>query len=126
MQLKSILTSSLLALSVAADSTYETFAPKQRSGALKLNDQLYRKLTQAPRDHSVAVLLTARDGKYGCALCQEFQPEFEVLAKSWSNGDKEGQSRLLFGTLDVDNGRETFQSVRHVLSHLAAVLTSHS
>lgn len=112
MLLKSLVVGALLAIGVTADSHYDTYAPKQRSGSLKLNDQLYRKLTRAPRDYSVAILLTALEAKYGCALCHEFQPEWEILSKSWAAGDKAGGSRLLHGTLDVNNGRETFQSVR--------------
>lgn len=80
--------------------------------AIKLNDDIYSDLTKAPRDYSVAVLLTALETRFGCVLCQEFQPEWNLLAKSWSKGDKDGQSRLVFGTLDFANGQKTFQSVR--------------
>jgi oligosaccharyltransferase complex subunit gamma len=81
------------------------------SGALKLDDTAYAQLTKAPRDYSVAVLLTALETRFGCTLCREFQPEWELLAKSWLKGDKNAQSRLLFGTLDFVDGKNTFQSV---------------
>jgi len=34
------------------------------------------------------------------------------MAKSWKNGDKTGESRLLFGTLDFENGKNVFQSLQ--------------
>lgn len=88
---------------------------------LKLDDSTYTKLTSAPRDYSVAVLLTALEARFGCALCRDFQPEWELLSKSWLRGDKKGESRLLYGTLDFSDGKNTFQAVRlpcMVLLHL--------
>ena len=112
---------SLLALplgSFAAKSSssstgrFETFhAQVVSSSPLKLSDSSYKKLTSAPRDYSVAVLLTALDAKYGCQLCGIFQPEWEILGKSWVKGDKKGESRLIISTLDFSDGREIFMSV---------------
>lgn len=79
---------------------------------IKLDDTSYAKLTAAPRDYYVAVLLTALEARFGCGLCQDFQPEWDLLAKSWSKGDKKGESRLVFGTIDFVDGKNTFQSVR--------------
>ncbi|KAL2264977.1 hypothetical protein VTJ83DRAFT_7487 [Remersonia thermophila] len=75
---------------------------------LKLVEADYRALVATPRDYSVAVLLTAMDARYGCQLCREFQPEWELLARSWTNGDKQGESRVVFGTLDFNDGRDVF------------------
>jgi oligosaccharyltransferase complex subunit gamma len=86
----------------------------------KLSDPAYRALTGAPRDYSVAVLLTAMDSRYGCQLCREFQPEWDLLARSWTAGDKKGESRIVFGTLDFSDGRDVFMSVR-IPTYLAAV-----
>lgn len=92
---------------------FQNFHSKQLSaaGPLKLDDDSYNQLTKAPRDYSVAVLLTALEARFGCGLCQEFQPEWELLGRSWAKGDKAGESRLVFGTLDFVNGKQTFQSV---------------
>jgi len=84
----------------------------QSSTPLKLTDSVYDKLTSSPRDYSVAVLLTALDNRFGCQLCREFQPEWDLLAKSWTKGDKSGESRLIYGTLDFADGKGTFTSVR--------------
>ncbi|KAF2274877.1 magnesium transporter protein-like protein 1 precursor [Westerdykella ornata] len=81
------------------------------TGAIKLDDASYSQLTKAPRDYSVAVLLTAMDTRFGCVLCREFQPEWDLLAKSWVKGDKNAESRMVFGTLDFVDGKGTFQSL---------------
>lgn len=117
MRLLHLLTTALLPLSsLAAKSTKEPVdryaAAQSKSTPLKLADKSYDALTKSPRDYSVAVLLTAMGSQFGCVLCQEFQPEWELLAKSWKGGDKKGESRLLFGTLDFLDGKGTFQSVR--------------
>ncbi|KAG9388737.1 OST3-OST6 domain containing protein [Pyrenophora tritici-repentis] len=67
---------------------------------IKLDDVSYSKLTKAPRDYGVTVLLTALETRFGCTLCREFQPEWNLLGKSWLKGDKDGQTRTVFGTLD--------------------------
>jgi len=68
-------------------------------------------LTSSPRDYSVAVLLTALDNRFGCQLCREFQPEWDLLAKSWTKGDKTGESRLIYATLDFADGKAIFQAL---------------
>ncbi|KAI0855932.1 OST3/OST6 family protein [Xylaria cubensis] len=91
---------------------FQTFHTQAVSSSpIKLADASYKKLTSAPRDYSVAVLLTALDAKYGCQLCGMFQPEWDVLGKSWVKGDKSGESRLILSTLDFTDGRDTFMSL---------------
>ncbi|KAK4152127.1 magnesium transporter protein 1 [Chaetomidium leptoderma] len=81
------------------------------SAPVKLSDPSYRELTSSSRDYTVAVLLTAMESRYGCQLCREFQPEWELLARSWTSGDKKGESRLVFGTLDFGDGKDIFMSL---------------
>ena len=81
------------------------------SPPLRLNDASYNSLTATPRNHSVVILLTALEARFGCQLCKDFQPEWEILGKSWAKGDKNGESRLLLGTVDFNDGRATFQKV---------------
>lgn len=117
----------LLALTVAAwcilgtsaakksDSTdqFTKFHTKSQSLAapVALDDASFNKFTAMPRNHTAAVLLTALETRFGCQMCQTFQPDWVMLGKSWLKGDKEGASRTLFGTLDFIDGRQTFQSV---------------
>ncbi|KAK8206579.1 oligosaccharyl transferase subunit ost3/OST6 [Zalaria obscura] len=102
-----------LAAKKPSGDKFQEFHSKQVSASapLKLNDASYADLTTAPRDYSVAVLLTALEARFGCGLCQEFQPEWNLLAKSWVKGDRSGESRLVFGTLDFTDGKGTFQSL---------------
>jgi oligosaccharyltransferase complex subunit gamma len=99
----------------AADK-FQLFHSKALASApLKLDDFSYEQLTAGPRDYSVAVLLTAMESRFGCQLCREFQPEWDLLSKSWTKGDKQGDSRLIYGTLDFTDAKNTFQSVRVML-----------
>lgn len=118
MRVLQLLTAALLPFTslAAKKSTGDRFAEyhnKQLSvgGSVKLNDKTYNELTKSPRDYSVAVLLTALEARFGCGLCNEFQPEWELLSKQWAKGDRQGEGRLVFGTLDFVDGKGTFQSV---------------
>lgn len=96
----------------SSEERFAEFHAKQTSHApIKLKDSSFKSLTAPPRDYSVAVVLTALDPRYGCQLCREFQPEWELLSKSWVKGDKSGESRVIFGSLDFSEGRETFMGV---------------
>lgn len=106
----SLLPFTALAAKKSSADRFNDFRSKSLSGPLKLDDPTYAQLTKAPRDYSVAVLLTAMETRFGCSLCREFQPEWDVLGKSWTKGDK-GETRLVFGTLDFVDGKNTFQSV---------------
>ena len=113
-----VLTAALLPITVLAakkpsGDKFTEYRVKQLSNSapLKLNDRTYDDLTKKPRDYSVAVLLTALEARFGCKLCNDFQPEWDLLGKQWAKGDKDGQSRLIYGTLDFVDGKNTFQSV---------------
>lgn len=91
---------------------YEEFSLLSRTTTpVILNEATYKSLTTAPRDYSVAMLLTAHEARLGCQMCREFQPEFDLVSKSWLNGDKKRESRLIFGMLDFAEGRDIFISV---------------
>ena len=110
--LVSLLSTTTLAAKKPTGSTYETyFARAVSSTPIGIDDSGYDQVTSAPRDYSVAVLLTALEDKFGCKLCRDFQPEWNVIAKSWQQGDKKGECRTLFATLDFSNGRATFMKV---------------
>lgn len=110
----SLLPFTALAAKKSSGDRFKDFRAKSLStGApVKLDDASYAQLTKAPRDYSVTVLLTALEQRFGCELCRQFQPEWDILGKSWTRGDKNADGRLLFGTLDFVDGKNTFQSVR--------------
>lgn len=120
----------LTALAAAKKPVFDDFHAKAVASApVKLSDSSYKKLTAVPRDHSVAVVLTALDQRYQCGLCHEFQPEWELLARSWTKGDKKAESRVIFSTLDFADGRDTFMSVCYsiiVLQYNIAELNEHA
>lgn len=94
------------------DERFAEFLAKQQSSApIKLTEESYRAVTATPRNYSVAVLLTALEPRLGCRMCTDFQPEWDVLTRSWSRADRLGESRVLFGTLDFEEGRDVFMSV---------------
>lgn len=105
-----------LAAQKTTDKFQDYFTKSLSSTPLKLTDTKFNRLAGAPRDYSVAILLTALEARFGCQLCREFQPEWDLVAKTWTKGDKKGDSRLLFGTLDFLDGKETFQSVENSIS----------
>lgn len=114
-----LLSTSALAASKKSTDKFQTFHSRAVSSSpIDLDDGNYEHLTSAPRDYSVAILLTALEAKYGCQLCRDFQPEWNVLGSSWTKGDKKGESRMLFGTLDFAKGKGTFQKV--VILNLAS------
>ncbi|PGH17003.1 hypothetical protein AJ79_01387 [Helicocarpus griseus UAMH5409] len=91
---------------------YKTYQALAKSGTpFVLDDSSYNDLTSKPRDYHVAVILTAQDVRYGCQLCREFQPEWDLLARSWNKGAQEDTPRLFFGTLDFSQGKETFKKL---------------
>jgi oligosaccharyltransferase complex subunit gamma len=102
----------LAAKPATADKFQKFYAKSVSKGPQSLDDASFEKLTTAPRDYSIAVLLTAMEKKYGCQLCRDFAPEWELFQKSWIKGDKAGESRFAVGTLDFNDGGSTFRKVR--------------
>lgn len=96
----------------SAGGRFEDWHAKSQSYApLRLDDASYEDLTATPRNHSLVVLLTALEARFGCQLCRDFQPEWDLLCTSWAKGDKRGETRTLLGTLDFTDGKSTFQKV---------------
>ena len=98
--------------SKGSGSVFDDFHAKAlASTPVKLNDASYRKLTSAPRDHSVAVVLTALDPRFQCGLCHEFKPDWDLVSRLWTKADKKAENRIIFSTLDFSDGRDTFMGV---------------
>ncbi|KAL4760452.1 OST3/OST6 family protein [Aspergillus foveolatus] len=90
---------------------FEKYQSISRLAPLQLNDSSYDDITSKPRDYHVAVVLTATEARFGCVLCRDFQPEFDLIARSWNKGSKPDDLKLLFGTLDFRNGKTAFQKL---------------
>ena len=116
MKLWSTLLLSFSAISgvLAAKAPLDTFQKYQslsRSGPVGLDNAAFEELTNAPRDYYSAVILTAMDNRYGCVMCRDFDPEWNLIAKSWNKGSKPDDLKVVFGTLDFDQGKTVFQKV---------------
>ena len=127
MRLSSVYAASLLCLGVGAAKSkagkFQNYHTRALSSSpLDLDDGSYDQLITAPRDYSAVVLLTASEAKYGCKVCKEFAPEWDLIAKSWNKGDRKGESRTLFGTLDFSKGKGTFQKVSLRSRHQSSVV----
>ena len=105
----SLLSCTALAATKGSKDKFATYHARASSGPLELDDKSFEELTSTPRDYSVAVVLTALEARFGCQICKEFQPEWDLITKSYNRGDKIGEGRLLFGTLDFLKGKNTFQ-----------------
>ncbi|KAL4744368.1 hypothetical protein BDW72DRAFT_188706 [Aspergillus terricola var. indicus] len=90
---------------------FEKYQSISRLAPIQLNDLSYDDITSKPRDYHVAVILTATEARFGCVLCRDFQPEFDLIARSWNKGSKPDDLKLLFGTLDFRNGKAAFQKL---------------
>ncbi|KAL4885387.1 hypothetical protein BJY04DRAFT_180850 [Aspergillus karnatakaensis] len=116
MKLFNLITSLLyvIPLALAASSNQDKFERYQslsRLAPIELDDSSYDDLTSKPRDFYAAVILTAMEARFGCALCRDFQPEFDLIARSWNKGNKNTEVKLLFGTLDFTKGKAAFQKL---------------
>ncbi|RPB29570.1 hypothetical protein L211DRAFT_832278 [Terfezia boudieri ATCC MYA-4762] len=87
-----------------------TSSARSGPGPISLSDKSFEDLTSAPRNYTALVLLTALDPRFGCHLCKEFQPEFDLLATSWLKKHKDSNG-FFFANLDFSNGRQTFQKL---------------
>lgn len=113
MRLLQILTAFSLSLSAVtakkAGNAFDIYQKKTQP--ISLTESAYEDLTAAPRDYHTAVILTALEAKYACGICRDFAGEWDIIGKSWQKGDKKGKTRVLFGTLDFDQGRNVFIKV---------------
>ncbi|KAI8826656.1 uncharacterized protein EV422DRAFT_582201 [Fimicolochytrium jonesii] len=80
------------------------------NGAIRLDGSDYFAITEAPRNYSLFVCLTALAPEMGCAPCREFEKEFDLVASSWQRAKV--PRTLYFGQLDFAAGREVFQKLQ--------------
>ncbi|KAJ3347520.1 oligosaccharyl transferase subunit ost3/OST6 [Allomyces javanicus] len=79
----------------------------KESGVMILDALAFNVITEAPRNYSVVVVLTAMSPQIGCAACHRFEPEFKAV--SYSRSKAPGQHPLYFASIDFESGREVFQ-----------------
>ena len=102
--------SGVFAAKPSADK-FQKFQSLSRSGPVDLDNNSFEELTTAPRDYYAAVILTAMDARYGCLMCREFDSEWDLISRSWNKGSKPDGLKMVFATLDFDQGKTVFQKV---------------
>lgn len=111
--------SGVFAASPSAEK-FQKYQSLSRSGSVDLDNAAFEELTSTPRDYFTAVILTARDARYGCLMCREFDSEWDLISKSWNKGSKSEDLKMVFGTVDFDRGKAVFQKVREPNWYLVA------
>ncbi|KAI9095533.1 hypothetical protein DFS34DRAFT_179678 [Phlyctochytrium arcticum] len=77
------------------------------NGAIKLNGDDFKLYTEAPRNYSIVIALTATNPELKCVPCQKFEPELNLVAAGWNRIQKD--RNLYFGSLEYRDGQEVFQ-----------------
>ncbi|KAG0371811.1 oligosaccharyl transferase subunit ost3/OST6 [Mortierella sp. AD032] len=76
-------------------------------GIIELDSLAFEDVLAQPRNYSMVVLFTAISPEFQCVPCKNFDPEYRLVAASWSRiPDK---SQIFFGILDFKAGQSIFQ-----------------
>jgi len=96
------------------------------NGVIRLNPETFELLTSPKRTWSASVHLTALQPQRRCHPCQQFDPAWRAVAKSWSQVPARQRNQHFFATVDFDEAPSVFQQLALVsapvlLSYPAAV-----
>ncbi|KAI8970368.1 hypothetical protein BDF20DRAFT_121338 [Mycotypha africana] len=80
------------------------------NGLISLNSNTYDRFTEGKRDYGLVVVLTALGSQFKCVPCREFDPEFELVAKSLQKNKQKNE--LFMGRLDFMDGQQVFQRLQ--------------
>ncbi|KAH3901443.1 dolichyl-diphosphooligosaccharide--protein glycotransferase OST3 SCDLUD_002937 [Saccharomycodes ludwigii] len=79
-----------------------------QNGIIKLTDKNFKRVLEGPRDSYIILLLTATHPAVGCKVCEEINPEYDVIAESWfhahPDGINDGKKGLFFSKSDFIDG----------------------
>ncbi|KAJ2324091.1 oligosaccharyl transferase subunit ost3/OST6 [Coemansia sp. RSA 2681] len=92
-------------------SELQALAKADGDGLARLDMEAFVKNVAAEsKDYAVVVQLTALSPKYKCGPCLVLDKTLRAVARGWSrHGDK---GRVVFGSLDVDDGEELFHKMK--------------
>lgn len=85
---------------------------------LTLTDKNYEKFVNGPRDYHILMLLSSQSGQFQCPLCNEFKPEFDLVANSWFQdhpqgiGEKAEGKDIYFFFSEFLNSKELFKDLK--------------
>ncbi|KAI9502587.1 oligosaccharyl transferase subunit ost3/OST6 [Coemansia spiralis] len=92
----------------------QTQANKDRDGVARLDPDLFMKhVITEHKDYSVVVQLTALSPVYKCDACKTVDKAFRAVSRGWKkqSSSKDAAQRIVFGTLDMDDGEELFRQM---------------
>ncbi|KAF9429006.1 oligosaccharyl transferase subunit ost3/OST6 [Podila epigama] len=75
-------------------------------GIIQLDSTAFDEVMAKPRNYSMVVLFTAMGPEFNCIPCQNFDPEYKMVASGWS---KLPEKKLFFGVLDFRAGQDIFK-----------------
>ncbi|KAG0272304.1 oligosaccharyl transferase subunit ost3/OST6 [Linnemannia exigua] len=87
-------------------SRLEAKASKNK-GIIQLDSLAFEDVMAKPRNYSMVVLFTAISPEFNCVPCQNFDPEYKMVAAGWSK--LANKSQLFFSVLDFKAGQAIFQ-----------------
>ncbi|KAG0364676.1 oligosaccharyl transferase subunit ost3/OST6 [Mortierella sp. AD032] len=79
----------------------------KNGGIIQLDSLAFEDVMAMPRNYSMIVLFTAISPEFNCAPCQNFDPEYKMVAAGWSK--LANKSQLFFSVLDFKAGQAVFQ-----------------
>ncbi|KAI9336565.1 hypothetical protein BDR26DRAFT_864803 [Obelidium mucronatum] len=77
---------------------------------IRLDTKSFNLVTEAPRNYSMFVILTAEGDQFQCAPCKAFADEAKLLTASLHKSGPKG--RVYFGVLDFADGKEVFHKFK--------------
>lgn len=80
------------------------------TGVITLNSNSYDRFTEGKRNYGLVVLLTALDAQLNCHPCRQFDPEFELVSKTFQKNKE--NNNLLFARLDFRDGQAVYQRLK--------------
>lgn len=91
-----------LALGALTDKELSTLVKNYgKNKAIKITDDNFEEFLNGAKDYHLILFLYSTAPQINCVLCNEFKPDFELLANSWFQDHPEGVSE---DDLDEDSG----------------------
>ena len=112
---------SFIGVAMADYSNDEMLKLVQKAGknkVLPLTEKNYEKYLNGPRDYHVVMLLSSQSAQFQCPLCNEFKPEYELVANSWFEdhpngiGEKEEGKDVYFFFAEFMKCKELFSKLK--------------
>ncbi|KAI8619880.1 hypothetical protein BC830DRAFT_1101770 [Chytriomyces sp. MP71] len=112
-QLVSLLAAALLAQAYSSEykvGKINKLLASSPAAPIELDTKSFNLFTEAPRNYSMFVVLTAQGAEFGCGPCKAFAEEITLLTTELNKRGPKNQ--VYFGALDFANGRDIFHKYK--------------